>query len=313
MGALNMPLEDPSQTTASTPIAEQPGDAGNGEIWARYRRQIQLVIDHIHHDPTAALDNNTLADIACLSPYHWHRIYRAIAGETAAVTVRRARLHRAATALLRSNDSIADIGAANGYPDVHSFTRAFTAHYGMPPGKFRKNYQSPVPAHRESTLTANEFPVEIRQQPSRTLFGQWHQGDYLSIGHAFETIMMNAQTGGWMPLPPESVGVYLHDPAAVTEAELRSFAGLSMPADPSGATPPEPMQSYVIPATRTATLIHIGPYAQLAQAYEWLYSYWLPASGEAVADTPCFEIYLDDPRNTPPDRLTTLINLPLLS
>ncbi|OWK24560.1 hypothetical protein AJ87_20285 [Rhizobium yanglingense] len=37
-----------------------------------------------------------LAEIACMSSYHWHKIYRAIYGETLAATVKRLRLHRAA-------------------------------------------------------------------------------------------------------------------------------------------------------------------------------------------------------------------------
>jgi AraC family transcriptional regulator len=52
-----------------------------------------------HLDADLSLEN--LAEIACFSPHHLHRIYRGIAGETAGDTARRLRLHRAAGARSR--------------------------------------------------------------------------------------------------------------------------------------------------------------------------------------------------------------------
>ncbi len=54
--------------------------------------------DHLDAD----LDLATLAEVAHLSPYHFHRIYAGMTGETAAEMLRRLRLHRAAGALIGS-------------------------------------------------------------------------------------------------------------------------------------------------------------------------------------------------------------------
>ena len=62
----------------------------------RLERVFRWLADHL--DDT--LDLARLADVACLSPYHFHRVYRAMQGETAADTVRRLRLHRAAVDLI---------------------------------------------------------------------------------------------------------------------------------------------------------------------------------------------------------------------
>jgi AraC family transcriptional regulator len=66
-------------------------EGGNGwlEYSARLDRVTNCVFDH------DALDLNKLAGVACLSPYHRHRVYHAMRGETIAATVRRLRLHRA--------------------------------------------------------------------------------------------------------------------------------------------------------------------------------------------------------------------------
>jgi AraC-type DNA-binding domain-containing proteins len=63
---------------------------------ARYETRLGRVLDHIYDHLDEPLDIDRLAEIACLSPYHWHRIYQAMYGETVATTVRRLRLHRAA-------------------------------------------------------------------------------------------------------------------------------------------------------------------------------------------------------------------------
>lgn len=57
---------------------------------------MRRVIEHVHDHLDEPLYLNALADIACLSPHHWHRVYHAMYGATLAQTVKRLRLHRAA-------------------------------------------------------------------------------------------------------------------------------------------------------------------------------------------------------------------------
>lgn len=59
---------------------------------ARFAKVLQHLHQHYPHD----IDLARLADIACLSPYHWHRLYRAVLGETIYETLKRIRLHHAA-------------------------------------------------------------------------------------------------------------------------------------------------------------------------------------------------------------------------
>jgi AraC family transcriptional regulator len=58
-------------------------------------------------------------------------------------------------------------------------------------------------------------------------------------------------------------------------------------------------------------LRHVGPFAELHRAYTWLYRDWLLSSGEAPADRPCVEEYLDDPRTTAAAELRSDVWLPL--
>lgn len=63
--------------------------------WTDYQERLGRVIAYVHDHLDEALDLNRLADVAHLSPFHWHRVYHALYGETLAATVRRLRLQRA--------------------------------------------------------------------------------------------------------------------------------------------------------------------------------------------------------------------------
>jgi AraC family transcriptional regulator len=77
----------------------------------RLERVFTWLVDHL--DET--LDLCRLADVACMSPYHFHRIYHAMQGETAAETVRRLRLHRAAVELIAGELPVSRIARRAGY------------------------------------------------------------------------------------------------------------------------------------------------------------------------------------------------------
>ncbi|MGF6858331.1 transcriptional regulator GlxA family with amidase domain [Paraburkholderia sp. CI3] len=92
---------------------------------ARYETRLARVLDHIYDHLDEPLDIGRLAEIACLSPYHWHRIYQAMYGETVATTARRLRLHRAAGFLASSSMPIAQIAERSGYSSLQSFRGRF--------------------------------------------------------------------------------------------------------------------------------------------------------------------------------------------
>ncbi|KMZ11832.1 Transcriptional regulator, AraC family [Candidatus Burkholderia humilis] len=72
-----------------------------------------------------------------------------------------------------------------------------------------------------------------------------------------------------------------------------------------------PVSRFEIAGGEFSVLTHIGPYAQLCFAYQWLYGEWLPASGRETGDAAVFEVYLNDPRETAAAELVTEIWLPI--
>ena len=272
-----------------------------------YEDRMLRVLTYVHDNPAGDLSLDALADVAAMSRFHWHRVFRALTGETCAQAVRRIRLHRAATWLVRSDRAINDIAVSVGYPNPTSFARAFSESYGSSPAAFRKAglFQ---PTHRNFRTGGYPMhPVTIRTEPARRVVALPHQGAYAEIGKSFEAFGALCQSRQLWPQIGPVLALYLDSPDDVPEDQLRSYAG----AEFRGDAIPDGMEELAIPGGKTAVLTHKGPYSGLEAAYHSLFGNWLPESGEEPVDQPCYEIYLNDPRETAPEELLTEICLPL--
>jgi len=276
---------------------------------SRYEARLHRVLDYIYEHLDEPLDIDRLAEIACLSPYHWHRIYQAMYGETIATTVRRLRLHRAAGLLANGTLPISEIATLSGYSSLQSFTRTFGAVYGMPPARYRKegNHSRFRPALSGGDAMEHR-DVEIREVPAMEVVSIDHTGDYMQIGKAFDTLERWLVTHDLMGPEIRTIGIYYDDPDVVPKEQLRSKAGACLP---HKVEVEKPFSVTAVRGGQYAVLQHKGPYADLPAAYAWLYGEWLLKSGREAADAPAFEAYLNDPKQTPPTELLTEIHLPL--
>ncbi|AYG59315.1 AraC family transcriptional regulator [Rhizobium jaguaris] len=281
----------------------------NGETaWALYETRLRRVSAYIHEHLDEELDMEKLAEIACMSSYHWHRIYRAIYGETAAATVKRLRLHRAAGNLVNTRISVNDIAKRSGYPNLQSFNRIFKSVYGMPPARYRNEGSHTIFEPSTQARITVMFDVTLRTISPISLIGVAHRGSYMQIGQAFETLFGTIYARGLARPDMRMIGVYLDDPDLVSADQLRSYACVNaddqIPAD-------APLERWNIDGGEYAVLRHKGPYSDMYKAYQWLYAEWLPASGRQLRDAVMFEEYLNNPRDVPPTELLTEIHMPL--
>lgn len=272
----------------------------------RLDRVLRWLADHLDD----SLDLEQLAGIACLSPWHFHRVYHAMQGETAADTVRRLRLHRAAVELIAGELPVTRIARRAGYTGAEAFTRAFKAAHGVPPARYRASFVRPPTsrAKEDAMNTTVTSQTEIRETLPIRVAALAHRGDYQAIGATFERLAALAAGQGLFEPGSRSFGIYYDDVAAVPRNALRSDACLTVP---EGLVPSGELRPLEIRGGRYAVTLHVGPYAELEHKYKWLYGTWLAQSGEEPADAPCVEEYLNDARNVPPSELRTEIWLPL--
>jgi AraC family transcriptional regulator len=273
----------------------------------RLDRVFRWLADHL--DDT--LDLARLAEVACMSPYHFHRIYHAMQGETASETVRRLRLHRAAVELITGELPVTRIARRAGYGSQEAFTRAFKLAYGVPPARYRTTFvPMPRPGRLEGPMTTETttYQATIRNTPPIRVAAIAHHGDYMNIGGTFQRLATIAAGQGLFGPTTRSFGIYYDDPSTTPTDALRADACLTMPDD---WTPSGELRRLEIRGGRYAVTLHVGPYAELERPYRWLYGTWLAQSGEEAADAPCVEAYLNDARVVPPAELRTEIWLPL--
>lgn len=270
----------------------------------RIRRVAEFISDHLDED----IDLDRLSAEACLSPFHFHRVYRSVIGETAGDTVRRLRLHRAAVDLIQSARAIEQIARRAGYGSAAAFTRAFAASYGAPPAAYRRGGAMRAPDGTTERLETRMYDVTIEKTEPLRLAAMDHRGDYNEIGKTFDPLFAWAGARGLLGPQTRSIGIYCDDPDSTPIRELRSVAGLTVGPDFAGDSA---VRIVELPALTVATLLHKGPYAELKGAYAFLYRTWLPASGREPGAFSCFEEYLNNPRTLPPTEWLTRVRLPL--
>jgi AraC family transcriptional regulator len=271
-------------------------------------RRILRVTDYIFDHPAGDLSLTALADVAAMSPHHWHRVFHAMTGETLASAVRRIRLQRASQILVQENCPIAEVARRVGYPNTASFSRAFTARFGLAPREFRQRGVGGSGNPRFRAPAQLTHSVEIRDLPAVRLAAVAHKGDYNRIDRAFETVLSLFAGRGLMPAVRGVIGVFYDDPSAKPFRELTSHAAFvvdaSVPVEP-------PLEDLRLPGGRHAVMTVVGPFSGLAEAWDQMFGAWLPASGEEPADTPAHIAYLSDAATTPPAELVNEIRLPL--
>ena len=91
-----------------------------------------------HLDRDLTLDE--IATAAHFSPFHFHRIFKVVTGETVFGFLRRLRLEAAANRLLSNpEEEITSVAMEWGFSSSQNFAKAFRARFGMSPTEFRES------------------------------------------------------------------------------------------------------------------------------------------------------------------------------
>jgi AraC-like DNA-binding protein len=120
--------------TGQTQATDIPRDAQPDPV-ARVTAYIARRMDE---NPSVKISLGELAGVACVTPEHLCRVFKAATGRSPVETVRLARLDRALTLLARTNYSVAEVAALCGFENPFHFSRRFTAIYGQSPRAVRR-------------------------------------------------------------------------------------------------------------------------------------------------------------------------------
>jgi len=105
-----------------------------------YIKRINTILLFIDENLDSELSLETVANLGFYSPFHFHRIFKAITNETLNSYITRKRIEKTASILLhQKNVSITELSLQYGFNSNSSYTRTFKKFYGISPSEFRKS------------------------------------------------------------------------------------------------------------------------------------------------------------------------------
>lgn len=104
-------------------------------------RRVSRGRDFLESSLSEPIGLEEMARAACLSPYHFHRLFRQIFGERPHQYLVRRRLERATEMLRGSDVPVTQVCLDNGFESLGSFSTLFRERYGMTPSQWRSAHQ----------------------------------------------------------------------------------------------------------------------------------------------------------------------------
>lgn len=290
-----------------------------------YARRIGAALDFIDRNLGREISLAGLAAVAHFSPFHFHRIFSALVGESPADYVRRLRLEKAAVRLaLEPSAKVTGIALDCGFSTSALFCRLFRARFGMSPSAWRAGgYEN---RKKRQTMRKNRKDAHLRPgytwidgsttrkrrktmkkapavriedvPPLRVAYVKHMKGyeDSEGIGKAFQTLFCWAGPRGVASPEMMVLGLALDDPGITPKDKCRYYACLAVTerAEPQGE-----VGIMTLRPGKYAVGRFSGGGDIFKRAYAYMYGEWLPKSGWQPDDAPGFESYIGEPEGTP--------------
>ncbi|RZT07542.1 AraC family transcriptional regulator [Kribbella sp. VKM Ac-2569] len=282
-----------------------------------YTTRLNRVVNHIGARLDEPLTLRELADVAGFSPYHFHRIFKGVMGETLSSFIWRLRLERAANLLVRQpRTRVTDIALSCGFSSHSNFARAFKERFGVSASEFRTvQPRKPGDTDRKegegSTTRALYAPNEWARYPKerRTMnvevktLPTYHVAYIRRFAYSKGVFAehLNAafqQVCGWVAAQglfgPDTlvIGVPHDNPDVTPNDRCRYDACVTVPSSVTTASTDVDIQD--LPGGRYAVLrIDVDEPAEIGLKADAMYGDWLPRSGFQADDRPPLEIYYD--------------------
>ena len=279
-----------------------------GDLSERQARQlvrINRAVLYIESNTEEHLTLDQIAQVACLSPFHFHRLFTATVGESVYDYIKRLRLERAALHLRYSSDSVDTISERSGYAQPTSFSKAFRDRFGESPRKYRAGGGGTWPSQDQQRPQ-----LALVELPAQSVAYVRVVGSYSdSAQKAWQTLLPIAFQRGLVSEKTRAMGITYDSPEITDPDRIRYDACISLAA---GSAVPDKLMCQTIAGGRFARFRHRGAYENLEASFQYIYGEWLPGQTEELRDAPVFCHYHQlDPRQVAPESLVTDIYLPL--
>lgn len=284
---------------------------------ALQRHRVNRVIDFVRKSGAEPLTLDHMADIACLSRYHFARVFAAHCRETPVEFLTRMRLENSVSDLVsNTGQPITSIALEAGFSGSQAFSHAFRRRYGIGPKRFRdanrgcvidfpENQWALYPMLASNPPVANQalatWAVTTRSMSDMRLAYIRHIGPYfnmrdetqitMGISDTIERLVQWAKARGVWQKDAQVLGICPNNPS-VTPPRYCQYDVCIMVDET--VLEDDVVSIQHMPAATIAALELSGDSAALMQAWRWLISRWAPENGFRASRQTPFEIYQTD-------------------
>lgn len=294
------------------------------KMYDEYVSRINRIFDFVESNLDKPITLEELANVANFSKFHFNRIFHSIVGETPFQFIQRLRIEKAASLILSNNkESISEIAFKCGFSDISIFSRNFKSYFHVSASQYRlhklknSNLSQLDSNHRQDDERSIPYfcpelrtfkwrtnmklntSVEVKELPKMTVAYIRHIGPYKGDEKLFERIWNRLFS--WAG-PRGLVGgkdfksliVYHDDPNVTIEDKLRMSVCITVPNSTK-------VDGEIGKMDIEAALYVVARFVLTAEgfqeAWDWVYGQWFPTSGYQPDDSPCFEMYPEEPKN----------------
>ena len=263
-----------------------------------YLKRIQVAIDYIENNLGRNIGLEDVSQIAAFSPYHFHRVFKSLLGESVNSYICKRQLTQAAAELIDSDNRIIDIALAYQFGSQEAFTRAFKRQYGVTPNGFRKTGSKHILQDKKRlTLDSIEHLAQgITLKPRIEIIPGFY-----ALGLEYRGLNKNGEIPAMWEVfftrkseIPDiidnhiSLGICEVVQPFTEESTFSYLAGVKVE---NQAPIPKGMIKTYIPTQEYAVFSHKDSVASLEETYSYIYGTWLLKSGYELLPSHDFELY----------------------
>ena len=288
-----------------------------------YIRRINKAIEFISENLDQSIGLEDIAKASHFSPYHFHRIFHGIVGETVNEYVSRKKMERAARILVCKPElSVTEVAAMGGFSSSANFSKAFKLYFGINPGQLRnpgvgnnskigKIYSkygkefNPNDLYSQFVTDSAVFDtdkleellmkVKVEEMEEKRIAYLTAPNGYEldSIFETWDKIIRWAKSKGINGQENKRFAICHDNPMITPTLKCRYDAAIVVD-DDIDVIPP--YSTSIIPSGKYAVAYYKGEGDKVSNLYMELYSAWLPNSGFEPDDFPPVAHYLNDSR-----------------
>jgi AraC family transcriptional regulator len=267
------------------------------ETVERIGRGIAFIEAHLFERPSLA----AIAERSRTSPWHFHRVFVALTGETPATYTWKRQLAEICRRLVETSQPLAELALDAGFESQATFTRAFTRHVGVSPARFRRaGIVSPTyryaPLDLDCLMARRDWretmqPRIVRRPPFHAV---GRAGHFTPATTSRIPELWEGFARGPMDTVPNrrgrhTLGICVDaDPATVEQAGFTYVAAVEVDRIDDV---PTGLVALTIPASTYAVFTHTGHISRLPDTVKQVWGHWLPSSPYRHVPTPDFELY----------------------